>query len=87
MEAALDINEAYKGVVRPAYIKELHWADGFLASKGVPIPAMVEGLEGNIAEVRQIALSRVSEVLTTGKSPEAAMADAQKAAEELAARV
>jgi multiple sugar transport system substrate-binding protein len=87
MEAALDINEAYKGVVRPAYIKELHWADGFLASKGVPIPAMVDGLEANIAEVRQIALSRVSEVLTTGKSPEAAMADAQKAAEELAARV
>jgi len=87
MEAALDINEAYKGVVRPAYIKEMHWADGFLASKGVPIPAMVDGLEANIAEVRQIALSRVSEVLTTGKSPEAAMADAQKAAEELAARV
>jgi len=87
MEAALDINEAYKGVVRPAYIKELHWADGFLGSKGVPIPAMVDGLEANIAEVRQIALSRVSEVLTTGKSPEAAMADAQKAAEELAARV
>jgi len=65
----------------------MHWADGFLASKGVPIPAMVDGLEANIAEVRQIALSRVSEVLTTGKSPEAAMADAQKAAEELAARV
>ena len=87
MEAALDTNEPYKGVVRPAWVKELHWASGFLASQGVPIPAMVEGLESNIAEVRQIVLSRISEVLTAGKSPEAAMADAQKAAEEMAARV
>jgi len=87
MEAALDTNEPYKGVVRPAWVKELHWASGFLASQGVPIPAMVEGLEFNIAEVRQIVLSRVSEVLTTNKAPEAAMADAQKATEELAARV
>jgi predicted RNase H-like HicB family nuclease len=37
--------------------------------------------------VRQTVLSRVSEVLTTGKAPEAAMAEAQKALEELAARV
>jgi multiple sugar transport system substrate-binding protein len=87
MEAALDIYPPYQGVTREAYMKELHWASGFLASKGTPIPALVEGLESNIAEVRQIVLSRVSEVLTAGKAPEAAMAEAQKSLEELAARV
>jgi len=87
MEAALDIYEPYKGVAREAYMKELHWVDGFLASRGTPIPGLVEGLESNVAEVRQMVLSRVSEVLTTGKAPEAAMAEAQKALEELAARV
>jgi ABC-type glycerol-3-phosphate transport system substrate-binding protein len=87
MEAALDISPPYQGVAREAYMKELHWASGFLASKGTPIPAMVEGLESNIAEVRQIVLSRVSEVLTAGKVPEAALAEAQKSLEELAARV
>ena len=87
MEAALDIYEPYKGVTREAYIKELHWVEGFLASKGTPIPALVEGLESNVAEVRQMVLSRVSEVLTTGKAPDAAMAEAQKSLEELASRV
>ncbi len=87
MEAALDIYEPYKGVAREAYMKELHWVDGFLGSRGTPIPGLVEGLESNVAEVRQMVLSRVSEVLTTGKAPEAAMAEAQKALEELAARV
>jgi multiple sugar transport system substrate-binding protein len=87
MEAALDISPPYQGVTREAYMKELHWASGFLASKGTPIPALVEGLESNIAEVRQIVLSRVSEVLTAGKAPEAALAEAQKSLEELAARV
>lgn len=87
MEAALDIYPPYQGAVREAYLKELHWVSGFLASRGTPIPALVEGLESNIAEVRQLVLSRVSEVLTAGKAPEAAMAEAQKAVEELAARV
>ena len=87
MEAALDIYEPYRGVAREAYMKELHWVEGFLAAKGTPIPALVEGLESNVAEVRQLVLSRVSEVLTAGKAPEAAMAEAQKALEELAARV
>jgi len=32
-------------------------------------------------------LSQVSQVLTAGKAPEAAMAEAQKSVEELAARV
>jgi len=87
MEAALDIYPPYQGAVREAYLKELHWVSGYLASKGSPIPALVEGLESNIAEVRQIVLSQVSQVLTAGKAPEAAMADAQKSVEELAARV
>ena len=69
------------------YLKGLHWKDGFLASKGTPLPATVNGLEANVAEVRQIVLSKVSEVLTGGRAPEEAMADAQKALEELAARV
>ncbi len=87
MEAALDIYPPYQGAVREAYLKELHWVSGYLASKGSPIPALVEGLESNIAEVRQIVLSQVSQVLTAGKAPEAAMAEAQKSVEELAARV
>lgn len=87
MEAALDIYEPYQGALRPAYVKELHWVSGFQASRGTPIPAMVEGLESNVAEVRQTVLSKVSEVLTAGKAPEAAMAEAQKSLEELAARV
>lgn len=87
MEAALDIYEPYAGVLREAYLKDLHWVDGFRASRGSPIPALVEGLESNVAEVRQMVLSRVSEVLTAGKAPERAMAEAQKAVEELAARV
>ena len=87
MEAALDIYEPYPGVLSPAYLKELHWVDGFRASRGTPIPALVEGLESNVAEVRQMVLSRVSEVLTAGRAPEAAMAEAQQAVEELAARV
>ena len=87
MEAALDIYPPYEGVLRDAYVKELHWIDGFLASKGTPIPLLVEGLESNVAEVRQIVLSKVSEVLTAGKAPEAAMAEAQTSLEELAARV
>ena len=77
MEAALDIYPPYQGAVREAYLKELHWVSGYLASKGSPIPALVEGLESNIAEVRQAVLSQVSQVLTTGKAPEAAMAEAQ----------
>jgi hypothetical protein len=48
---------------------------------------MVDGLEANVAEVRQIVLGKVSEVLTSGRAPEDAMAEAQKALEELAARV
>jgi multiple sugar transport system substrate-binding protein len=87
MEAALDIYPPYHGAVREAYLKELHWVSGFLASKGSPIPALVEGLESNIAEVRQAVLSQVSQVLTTGKAPEAAMAEAQASVEALAARV
>ena len=87
MEAALDIYPPYQGAVREAYLKELHWVSGYLASKGSPIPVLVEGLESNIAEVRQIVLSQVSQVLTAGKAPEAAMAEAQKSVEELAARV
>jgi multiple sugar transport system substrate-binding protein len=87
MEAALDIYPPYQGAVREAYLKELHWVSGFLASKGSPIPVLVEGLESNIAEVRQIVLSQVSQVLTAGNAPEAAMAEAQKSVEELAARV
>lgn len=87
MEAALDIYQPYAGVLREAYVKELHWVDGFLQSKGTPIPGMIEGLESNVAEVRQMVLSRLSEVLTAGKAPERALAEAQKAVEELAARV
>jgi multiple sugar transport system substrate-binding protein len=87
MESALDIYPPYQGAVREAYLKDLHWVSGFLASKGSPIPALVEGLESNIAEVRQAVLSQVSQVLTTGKAPEAALAEAQAAVEALAARV
>ena len=87
MEQALDIYPPYQGVPSDQYLKGLHWKDGFLASKGIPLPAMVNGLEANVAEVRQIVLSKVSEVLTGGRAPEEAMADAQKALEELAARV
>ena len=87
MEASLDIYPPYQGAAREAYLKELHWTSGFLASRGSPIPTLVEGLESNIAEVRQMVLSQVSQVLTAGKAPEAAMAEAQKSVEELAARV
>jgi multiple sugar transport system substrate-binding protein len=87
MEAALDIYPAYQGVPSEQYLKALHWKDGYLASKGTPLPAMVDGLEANVAEVRQIVLGKVSEVLTSGRAPEDAMAEAQKALEELAARV
>ena len=87
MEAALDIYPPYQGIPSEQYLKGLHWKDGFLASKGTPLPAMVEGLEANVAEVRQIVLGKVSEVLTTGKPPEDAMAEAQKQLEDLATRV
>ncbi|MBA2448606.1 MAG: extracellular solute-binding protein, partial [Chloroflexi bacterium] len=87
LEQALDIIPAYEGGIREAYVKDLHWASGFQAAKGVVFISTVEGFEANIAEFRQIALQKVSEVLTAGKDPELAMKEAQQGLEELAARV
>ena len=87
MKDALDIYPPYQGaLIDDQYLKGLPWSTGFLDAKGVSPPAMIEGLENNLAEVRQIILTKVSEVLTSNRPPEQAMADAQKQLEELAAR-
>jgi multiple sugar transport system substrate-binding protein len=87
LQSTLETYSPFSGALSDEYLKTLHWVGGFQQSKGTPLPMMVEGLEANMAEVRQIFLSKVSEVLTTGKSAEDAMAEAQKSLEELAGRV
>jgi multiple sugar transport system substrate-binding protein len=86
-EQALDIVGPYPEIMRPDYIKGLHWASGFQAAQGVVFASVVPGFESNIAEFRQTVLQRVSEVLTAGKAPEQAMQEAQKDLEALAARI
>lgn len=86
MQAALDIYPPYDGLLPESYTRGLPWIDGFQAAQGTPIPAMVQGLEANIAELRQTVLTRVSEVLTAGKAPEQAMTEAQSEVEDLVTR-
>jgi multiple sugar transport system substrate-binding protein len=86
-EGALDVFPPYEGAMREEYIKGLHWVSGFLATQGVPMAMTMGGFEANMAEFRQTVLRKVSEVLTAGKAPEQAMSEAQKALEELAARI
>jgi multiple sugar transport system substrate-binding protein len=87
VEQALDIIPPYEGAIREAYVKELPWASGFQAAKGIVFISVVEGFEANAAEFRQTVLQKVSEVLTAGKDPEVAMKEAQQGLEELAARI
>ncbi len=88
MKDALDIYPAYDGALNdPSYLKGLPWSTGFLEAKGISLLSMLSGLENNLAEARQIIISKISEVLTTGSTPEQAMGDAQKSLQDLASRV
>ncbi|MHB1007307.1 MAG: extracellular solute-binding protein [Chloroflexota bacterium] len=86
-EAALDIVPPYEGALRDEWIKGLPWASGFQAANGVVFISTVPSFEANVAEFRQITLQKVSEVLTAGKAPEQALAEAQKELEALAGRI
>jgi ABC-type glycerol-3-phosphate transport system substrate-binding protein len=88
MKDALDIYPPYQDALNDdSYLKGLPWSDGFLQAKGVTLPSMLEGFENNLAEARQIIIGKISEVLTGGRTPEQAMADAQKSLQELAGRI
>jgi ABC-type glycerol-3-phosphate transport system substrate-binding protein len=83
----LDVIPSYDVGGLDEYLSELLWLDGFEDINEVTPPEMVGDFIFNDQEFGQIVIQRVSEVLTSGRPIEDAMADAQSEAEELAANL
>ncbi len=63
------------------------WLEGYKDAVAITPPEMVGDFIFNNQEFGRIVITRFSEVLTTGRPVEEAMADAQREAEELAQRL
>ena len=84
----LDVIPSYSVGGLEEYLSEQLWLEGgFSDIKSVTPPEMVGGFINNNQEFGQIVIERVSEVLTSGRPIEDAMADAQSQAEELASNL
>ena len=83
----LDVIPSYDVGGLDEYLSELLWLEGFEDINEVTPPEMVGDFIFNDQEFGQIVIQRVSEVLTSGRPIEDAMADAQSEAEELAANL
>jgi ABC-type glycerol-3-phosphate transport system substrate-binding protein len=83
----LDVIPSYDVGGLEEYLSEQLWLEGFQDINEVTPPEMVGDFIFNNEEFGQIVIERVSEVLTSGRPIEDAMADAQSEAEELAANL
>ena len=84
----LDVIPSYSVGGLEEYLGALPWLEGgFEGMSLVTPPEMVGGFINNNQEFGQIVIERVSEVLTSGRPIEEAMAEAQADAEELASNL
>ena len=84
----LDVIPSYEVGGLDEYLGQQEWLKGgFENIKSVTPPEMVGGFINNNQEFGQIVIERVSEVLTSGRPIEEAMAEAQSDAEELASNL
>jgi ABC-type glycerol-3-phosphate transport system substrate-binding protein len=83
----LDVIPSYDVGGLDDYFKELFWLEGYQDITYTTPPQMVGDFIFNNQELGQIVINRVTEVLTSGRPVEEAMADAQTEAEELAERL
>lgn len=83
----LDVIPSYEVGGLDDYFKTLPWLEGYQDINYTTPPQMVGDFIFNNQEFGQIVINRVTEVLTSNRPVEEAMADAQSEAEELAERL
>jgi ABC-type glycerol-3-phosphate transport system substrate-binding protein len=83
----LDVIPSYEVGGLDDYFKDLFWLEGYQDISYTTPPQMVGDFIFNNQEFGQIVINRVTEVLTSNRDIEEAMADAQSEAEELASRL
>jgi ABC-type glycerol-3-phosphate transport system substrate-binding protein len=83
----LDVIPAYDVGGLEDYFAELHWLTGFQDINQTTPPDIMGDFIFNNQEFGQIVINRVTEVLTTNRPVEEAMADAQTELEGLAGRL
>jgi len=87
LERCLDVIPFVEGGIRKEYRDTLTWADGYDATNAITVPETLGDFVLFNDELGQVVVPHFQEVLSGGKSVEDAMGEAQKEAEELAARV